>query len=121
MTAERTDRELLMLAAKAYGVDLLWKLGFGQIDLPPAHPYILSGGLDKDWNPLEDDGDALRLAAHCMMDIEIGITYVTAGAPLAVPPVSVTEVFTDGARRLPMTRRAIVRAAAAMAEGGEHG
>ncbi len=121
MTAERTDRELLMLAAKAYGVDLLWKLGFGQIDLPPAHPYILSGGLDKDWNPLEDDGDALRLAARWMMDVEIGITHVTATIPLAISKVFATEEFLDGDQRLPITRRAIVRAAAAMAEGGEHG
>lgn len=50
-----TDRELLDLAAKAVGID--W------FDEPAAKSgrglHLKSGPF---WNPLEDDGDALRLA-----------------------------------------------------------
>lgn len=52
-----TDRELLELAAKAAGIEL-W------------HEDVFTSGLTQKvskngilrWNPLEDDGDALRLA-----------------------------------------------------------
>ena len=43
----KTDKELLELAAKAAGV---------------VHPEVLAKHLESGWNPLEDDGDALRLA-----------------------------------------------------------
>ncbi len=42
-----TDRELLEYAAKAAGLDHLWVV---EID-----------GISPNWNPLTDDGDALRL------------------------------------------------------------
>ena len=41
-----TDKELIELAAKAAGIDIRWK------------EWVT----DKEWNPLTDDGDALRLA-----------------------------------------------------------
>ncbi|SPA44655.1 hypothetical protein [Cupriavidus taiwanensis] len=45
------DRELLELAAKADGIT--------------EYPHFVSAGVDdwvREWNPLENDGDALRLA-----------------------------------------------------------
>jgi len=68
-----SDRELLEMAAKAAGIDLRWKLGVHQITLPPALPYYLVGGLDQYWNPLTDDGDALRLACFLGLILETGL------------------------------------------------
>jgi len=49
-----TDRELLELAAKAAGVLLTWSTDERR---PPRDAYT-----HQSWNPLADDGDALRLA-----------------------------------------------------------
>lgn len=49
-----TDRELLELAAKAADIPLAWS---GNEDQSPRD----RGNWDV-WNPLEDDGDAVRLA-----------------------------------------------------------
>lgn len=57
-----TDRELLELAAKAASIDVeyLDKRGFeGRRDAPKAFYHRI--GIHE-WNPLTDDGDALRLA-----------------------------------------------------------
>lgn len=57
-----TDRELLELAAKASGHDALGEM-YGWDEIGPGmfidanHPPTL-------WNPLADDGDALRLAVE---------------------------------------------------------
>lgn len=55
-----TDYELLELAAKAAGFrrDFQWNCRF----LPSAGGSVLCGNSWTKWNPLEDDGDALRLA-----------------------------------------------------------
>ena len=57
-----TDKELLELAAKAAGID--W------FDEPAAKQgrglHLKSG---RFWNPLTDDGDALRLAVYLFRDI----------------------------------------------------
>jgi len=55
-----TDRELLELAAKAAGIELGWNKN----DTPPK-PFRLDTA--EWWNPLTDDGDALRLAAKLAM------------------------------------------------------
>ena len=47
-----TDRELLELAAKAAGISKEWD------------------GVGWQWNPLTDDGDALRLAVKLKMKVE---------------------------------------------------
>lgn len=81
-----TDRELLELAAKAAGVE----------------PYELHdrwgdcGGIEKaGWNPLTDDGDALRLAVKLKLWTHSGMgSHHNQDDPYAA------------------TRRAIVRAAA---------
>ena len=51
-----TDKELLELAAKAAGYEARW---FGDVFCRDTklEPYPWRG-----WNPLTDDGDALRLA-----------------------------------------------------------
>lgn len=58
-----TDRELLELAAKAAGIDLQW-MGEGRMAacFDPA-------GENEWWNPLTDDGDALRLAVKLELSL----------------------------------------------------
>ena len=65
------DRELLELAARADGRVLKWKLGFHQTTLPPSVPYFEVGGLVQYWDPLKDDGDALRLAHALGMQLNL--------------------------------------------------
>ena len=95
------DRELLRAAGKAAG-----EIGPDWYD----NPNYLDGVLSR-WNPLTDDGDALRLAVQLCL-------YVTVG-PLASaaswPPHGawLQEVIeAHGLDRNAATRRAIVRAAA---------
>lgn len=59
-----TDRELLEMAAKAAGIKLDWyepTSKYGQAVAQIGNEF---------WNPLTDDGDALRLAAHLKIDIK---------------------------------------------------
>jgi hypothetical protein len=100
-----TDRELLKLAAKAANININgWdESGFviGYWD-----------GYELDWNPLEDDGDAFRLAVTLGLEI-----YVDDGTETIVSKDlrhdwhgGVTEPH--GRNKYEATRRAIVRAAA---------
>lgn len=86
-----TDRELLELAAKAAGLDYIkdcvWiENGFYS---PLNHHERV------EWNPLENDGDAFRLAARLGIDV----TWNRANRSI-------------GVEELRAARRAIVRAAA---------
>lgn len=115
------QRELLELAAKAAGYDLKWhtKADIGMndvylIDLDPSvqhfrwktHPYNV-------WDPINDDGDALRLA------VRIGI-QITQYRPTDRNTVGSVSTYYDKefvesykpAGEMAATRRAIVRAAA---------
>jgi hypothetical protein len=59
-----TDREMLELAALAAGQNVWFPRlsdGKGGV-LTPCHTS--RGGETVEWNPLADDGDALRLAVH---------------------------------------------------------
>jgi len=61
MSTQHTVRELLQLAAKAAGIKLQFDphgLPRNCTDMEPAMNIFAA----KLWNPLEDDGDALRLA-----------------------------------------------------------
>jgi hypothetical protein len=53
-----TDKELLEMAAKAAGVEC---------KKTPIGFYLLDE--DRNWNPLTDDGDALRLAVKLNIDV----------------------------------------------------
>jgi hypothetical protein len=63
-----TDKQILELAAKAAGIKLVFDphgLPRNCTDMEPAMNIFAA----KLWNPLEDDGDALRLAAKLRLDI----------------------------------------------------
>jgi hypothetical protein len=86
-----TDRELLELAAKAAGI------------------YYWIPGSTREWNPLTDDGDALRLMVSLRMNVHLDSNMVD------VDPDGVhwfSETYGDDPYAA--TRRAIVRAAAAI-------
>lgn len=112
------DRELLDLAAKAAGYKFKWfKVKQFKITDPPygrcryftGYKDVFGKHHTKPWNPLEDDGDALRLAVDLEIDILIraSASEVWAQAPLCRMAI---EPF--GGDKLAATRRAIVRAAA---------
>ncbi|HFH3850492.1 TPA: hypothetical protein ACGJ2U_004907 [Pseudomonas aeruginosa] len=91
------DRELLELAARAAGIDPVL-----------AEPINFSTGVEYYWNPLTDDGDALRLAVKLGLHVKVCRRMVL---------VEQREVGDDKIERLhsdpyAATRRAIVRAAA---------
>jgi len=96
------DRTLLELAAKAAGVD------YDKTD--SCHVglwYVSAGGW---WNPLTDDGDALRLAVNLGIDVMVGdgTKFVTTRSQITY---SINE-YTYMQDKYVATRRAIVRAAA---------
>jgi hypothetical protein len=90
-----TDRELLELAAKAAGVNDTYFSSFAGDEAP------LSDG-EGPWNPLTDDGDALRLAINIGLNIDLYAYRCLADA--GIDPYAAT-------------RRAIVRAAAEIGKG----
>jgi hypothetical protein len=88
-----TDKELLELAAKA-------------ADIPfNALPHSKSAWTK--WNPLTDDGDALRLAVKLSLDI-----YVDSNLTEVIYLDATTEAHLSDPYAA--TRRAITRAAAAI-------
>jgi hypothetical protein len=106
-----TDKELLELAAKA--------AVYNMAEVSDGYPMYIEGyGL---WNPLTDDGDALRLAVKLRLDIGFEKLH-TVSVWVWVNPLDkwiteycgITEYCDDGmgADISEKTRRAIVRAAA---------
>jgi hypothetical protein len=73
-----------------------------------------------DWNPLEDDGDALRLAVKLGIAIQLHPSWVYARAMPPNDPYDwreITEGWGNTKDPLAATRRAIVRAAASIGSG----
>ena len=105
-----SDRELLELAAKAAGL-----LG-GAEWFEHGNCYLLKGPNGKFWTPLDNDGDALRLAVCINANIEIwhNEKFVRANVFLKKRNLhcATSEKYTDDPYAA--TRRAIVRAAAAI-------
>lgn len=113
-----TDKELLELAAKAAGnIEYFWTEN-GNL--------VLSAPDGKQWNPLTDDGDALRLAVKLGISITPYPIYSTehhsvickqrrkSDTMREANPTEVIELY--GNDTYAATRRAIVRAAAAIGE-----
>ena len=111
---EQTDRELLESAAKAAGIRLEW-------DGPPDkwQPMYYEGKTYHAFDPLTDDGDALRLACKLRINIEHAETLSRKAHGVNCWPVgrgdcgSMENDLTDYNSA---TRRAITRAAAAIGE-----
>lgn len=109
-------RELLVLAAKAAGVKILdWVDAGPRLTDGISAPVVI-------WNPLTDDGDALRLAVKLRINIEHA-GHVRAGrngadqvqaSPRSLGHLAHVEKY--GNDDMAATRFAIVRAAAAIGE-----
>lgn len=122
-TSSRADRELLELAAKAADLaGAFWSILDDGICVPtgeehegsPTHTW---------WNPLTDDGDALRLAVKLHLEIDhnhpLDQSDLWAMARVNGEMNGRTEEIGDESQRLAATRRAIVRAAAAIGANRE--
>jgi hypothetical protein len=98
-----TDKKLLELAAKAAGFTWKWNADYLLIEDESWH----------EWNPLTDDGDALRLAVKCSIDVwfdddckRVGTNYMIDNTGY-----NLEEEWLDSTKQ-EATRRAITRAAA---------
>ena len=100
----KTDRELLELAAKAAGL----RFAINGDDLPG---YVAVAGDDwrygwTHWNPLTDDGDALRLAVK--LELRLDLRHSTN----EVSAFGLSRIDEGAKDPYEATRRAITRAAA---------
>ena len=108
----KTDRELLELAAKASGeLTASWY----------GNDAYFDGVLSR-WNPLNDDGDALRLAVDLDLAIVPYPIYNKQKHSVLVQKKNLDEsrfekMELHGDDPYAATRRAITRAAAAIGEG----
>lgn len=125
-----SDKELLELAAKAMGHTLYWtgQDGFGESFIyagPDISSWTPSSGHDKFelgetklWNPLTDDGDALRLAVKLNMGISIPVFHKPRADVICFRDSGV-NVIEESNDPYAATRRAIVRAAAEIGKAME--
>ncbi len=121
-----TDKELLLLAVKAAGIEHFisdngyrWEVRTGT----PADGYYKQEDDSRNWNPLINDGDALRLAVKLNFGIVHGWGNFPEETALATVWIShdgkcVAEEV-KGYDEYAATRRAIVRAAAQIGRGTE--
>ena len=109
-----TDRELLELVAKASSIEYEWHPGCGYaLRLTALDAKVIY------WNPLADDGDALRLAVKLKLSIfppegddgDFAVASVPDGVLDDFGETWIQESVKDG-DKLAATRRAIVCAAA---------
>ena len=109
-----TDRELLELAAKAAGLTVRWH---DSGHYGPTMEIMEDEAGGPPWNPLTDDGDALRLA------VKLGLLVDTKEATSRGYQSTASDGSTDWQAELHIsdpyeaTRRAIVRAAAEIGKG----
>lgn len=109
------DRELLELAAKAARVEVL-RWNSGQEPYSSGEGFILPNL--RIWNPLTDDGDALRLAVNLGIHIEQNTAFKRACALWYGKSVLREELFVFwGDDKYAATRRAIVLAAVKLSSG----
>jgi len=104
-----TDRDLLELAAKAAGIELSdWSSSENGF----IRYHFVTGHI---WNPLTDDGDALRLAVKLGIGVQSyagAINYSHAGTETLKKSIIIRENHSRNLDPYAATRRAIVKAAA---------
>jgi len=102
------DKELLTLAAKAAGIEVKPHTNY------KLHKELIFTAGGRNWNPLADDADALRLAVKLEMELDFSDDETSATRELRVRAVEY-----HGDDPFAATRRAIVRAAAEIGRGME--
>jgi hypothetical protein len=110
-----TDRELLELAAKAAGMKIHAARQVERDEEGYANCGLWIINDTTGWNPLTDDGDALRLAVQLGLLVDVWLQQkVCIASNQGEELVDARVEF--GADPYAATRRAIVRAAAAIGE-----
>jgi len=113
------NAELLELAARAAGAEINgYRWSDNGREALYGIPHEVEDGIEfRAWNPLTDDGDALRLSVALEMDVmqRRSDPEVWVQAPM-LP--TVREPFNRDRNAAP--RRAIVRAAAEIGKGASH-
>ena len=112
-----TDRELLKFAAKAAGIEAYFDLGSGN-----AMTLVKPRGFQIFWNPLTNDDDALRLAVKLGIDVlftaedveAVATQHAKASDGEMISPWACESWTLKQQDPYAATRRAIVRAAAAI-------
>lgn len=102
------DRELLERAARAAGIEGELKSG-GEGEL-----WLFHFGAHSPWNPLINDGDALRLATTLCMTVNTGPCEASASTIAGALRGFFAKESTIEQPQSAAVRRAIVRAAAEM-------
>lgn len=106
------DRELLEMAAKAAGIELLWPLYMPGATEVPMLTKSMKDTVVTWWSPLADDGDALRLAVKLGIEI-VPMHNCQVDAVLYMDGTEIVHVAESMREdKFSATRRAIVRAAA---------
>lgn len=115
------DVELMAMAAKAVGIA---DLRCTETMIKTGRCYYPNDSEASDmvtrWNPLTDDGDALRLAVKLMLDVLFGDSYCFEDVPMTFCGLRwdcgeskwSKRFVKHGEDPMAATRRAIVRAAA---------
>lgn len=117
-----TDKELLELAAKAAGMaDAEYQdmRGWGEVRYGMSeamHSHALWKETDQGyWNPLVDDGDALRLAVQLKMCVSVNDEHTSIDCSEGWVAIQQAHEADPAAA----TRRAITRAAASIGAKGD--
>ena len=100
-----TDREMLEFSAKAAGIDVRWYQG------DCLRVADKCNGFAGKWNPITDDGDALRLAVKLGLGVSVPLGYKRTDV-VAFSDSRINVIESHGSDPHAATRRAIVRAAA---------
>ncbi|MCO2436036.1 hypothetical protein FA346_13060 [Pseudomonas aeruginosa] len=103
------DRELLELAARAAGYQLSYS--YRSLSSPAVPVVLAETGRWRQWDPLHDDGDALRLAVKLNLTVSVCGEFTKVSYGWGEGIIEYANESKDAA-----TCRAIVRAAAIMGE-----
>ncbi|HBO2361370.1 TPA: hypothetical protein L4H08_005509 [Pseudomonas aeruginosa] len=103
------DRELLELAARAAGYQFSYS--YRSLSSPAVPVVLAETGRWRQWDPLHDDGDALRLAVKLNLTVSVCGEFTKVSYGWGEGIIEYANESKDAA-----TCRAIVRAAAIMGE-----
>jgi hypothetical protein len=106
-----TDRELLESAARAAGIEI-----FFDEDGDCYRYRVKESGNRRYWNPLDFDGDALRLAVKLSLNVEIDSDRIDVSSGRGIIATEYRYELPTPTDANAATRRAITRAAAAIGE-----
>ena len=114
---DTTNRELLIFAAKAAAVEGEYESWTGQGFKEGIRQVLNGAKCLRPWNPLTDDGDALRLAAKLHIEILLNSpkeTPMWVSAVVKNTKTHVVEEYETFEQKIAAFCRVITRAAAAI-------